>query len=197
MTDEEPDDAALVQRIVDGDEPAFVELYQRRSRGVYRFALQMSGSATTAEEVTQEVFLVLMRDAARFDPARGSFLSYLYGVTRNHVLRQQRQRPVIALDARPDIVETLSGSDDPLVDAMRHQIVATVRRAVLSLPAHYREAVLLCDIEGLDYKDAARVIDCPIGTVRSRLSRARALLADKLRERLAPVDSRLGMRCAT
>jgi len=61
MTDEEPDDAALVQRIVDGDEPAFVELYQRRSRGVYRFALQMSGSATTAEEVTQEVFLVLMR----------------------------------------------------------------------------------------------------------------------------------------
>ena len=197
MTDEEPDDAALVRRIVDGDEPAFVQLYRRRSRGVYRFALQMSGSATTAEEVTQEVFLVLMRDAARFDPARGSFLSYLYGVTRNHVLRQQRQRPVIALDARPDIVETLSGSDDPLADAMRHQTVATVRRAVLSLPAHYREAVLLCDIEGLDYKDAARVIDCPIGTVRSRLSRARALLADKLRERLAPVDSRLGVRCAT
>ena len=80
----------------------------------------------------------------------------------------------------------LSAPDDPLADAVRQQTVATVRRAVQSLPPHYREAVLLCDIEGLDYRDAARVIDCPIGTVRSRLARARALLADKLRERLAP-----------
>ena len=197
MTDEEPDDAALVERIAAGDEEAFVQVYRRRSRGVYRFALQMSGSATIADEVTQEVFLALMREAARFDPARGSFLSYLYGVARNHVLRQQRQRPVVALDARPDIADGLSAPDDPLADAVRQQTVATVRRAVQSLPAHYREAVLLCDIEGLDYRDAARVIDCPVGTVRSRLARGRALLADKLRQRLAPAEPKLGVRCAT
>ena len=197
MTDEEPDDAALVERIAAGDEEAFVQVYRRRSRGVYRFALQMSGSATIADEVTQEVFLAVMREAARFDPARGSFLSYLYGVARNHVLRQQRQRPVVALDARPDIADGLSAPDDPLADAVRQQTVATVRRAVQSLPAHYREAVLLCDIEGLDYRDAARVIDCPVGTVRSRLARGRALLADKLRERLAPAEPKLGVRCAT
>ena len=197
MTDEEPDDAALVERIAAGDEEAFVQVYRRRSRGVYRFALQMSGSATIADEVTQEVFLALMREAARFDPARGSFLSYLYGVARNHVLRQQRQRPVVALDARPDIADGLSAPDDPLADAVRQQTVATVRRAVQSLPSHYREAVLLCDIEGLDYRDAARVIDCPVGTVRSRLARGRALLADKLRQRLAPAEPKLGVRCAT
>ena len=197
MTDEEPDDAALVERIAAGDEEAFVQVYRRRSRGVYRFALQMSGSATIADEVTQEVFLAVMREAARFDPARGSFLSYLYGVARNHVLRQQRQRPVVALDARPDIVDGLSAPDDPLADAVRQQTVATVRRAVQSLPAHYREAVLLCDIEGLDYRDAARAIDCPVGTVRSRLARGRALLADKLRQRLAPAEPKLGVRCAT
>ena len=197
MTDEEPDDAALVERIAAGDEEAFVQVYRRRSRGVYRFALQMSGSATIADEVTQEVFLAVMREAARFDPARGSFLSYLYGVARNHVLRQQRQRPVVALDARPDIADGLSAPDDPLADAVRQQTVATVRRAVQSLPAHYREAVLLCDIEGLDYRDAARVIDCPVGTVRSRLARGRALLADKLRQRLAPAEPKLGVRCAT
>ena len=196
MTDEEPDDAALVERIAAGDEEAFVQVYRRRSRGVYRFALQMSGSATIADEVTQEVFLAVMREAARFDPARGSFLSYLYGVARNHVLRQQRQRPVVALDARPDIADGLSAPDDPLADAVRQQTVATVRRAVQSLPAHYREAVLLCDIEGLDYRDAARVIDCPVGTVRSRLARGRALLADKLRQRLAPAEPKLGVRCA-
>ena len=74
---------------------------------------------------------------------------------------------------------------------------ATVRRAVQSLPGHYREVVLLCDIEGLDYRDAAQVIECPIGTVRSRLARGRALLADKLRDRMAPVSSTLGVRCAT
>ena len=197
MTDEEPDDAALVERIAAGDEEAFVQVYRRRSRGVYRFALQMSGSATIADEVTQEVFLALMREAARFDPARGSFLSYLYGVARNHVLRQQRQRPVVALDARPDIADGLSAPDDPLADAVRQQTVATVRGAVQSLPSHYREAVLLCDIEGLDYRDAARVIDCPVGTVRSRLARGRALLADKLRQRLAPAEPKLGVRCAT
>ncbi len=197
MTEEEPDDAVLVRRIADGDEAAFVLVYRRRSHRVYRFALQLSGSTTIAEEVTQEVFLALMREAERFDPARGSFMSYLYGVARNHVLRQQRRRPAVALDARPDIAEGLSAPDDPLADAVRQQTVATVRRAVQSLPGHYREVVLLCDIEGLDYRDAAQVIECPIGTVRSRLARGRALLADKLRDRMAPVSSTLGVRCAT
>jgi RNA polymerase sigma-70 factor (ECF subfamily) len=187
------DDASLMRGVAGGDEAAFVELYRRRSRGVYRFAWQMSGSTVIAEEVTQEVFLAVMREADRFDPARGSFVSYLYGVTRNHVLRQQRQRPLVALDARPDIAAGLSAPDDPLNDAIRRQTVAIVRRAVLSLPSHYREVILLCDIEGLEYRDAARVIECPIGTVRSRLARARALLAEKLRDRCGVTS--LDVRC--
>ena len=197
MTADQSDDGILAQRIAAGEEAAFVELYRRRSRGVYRFAYQMSGSAAVAEEVVQDVFLALMRDAGRFEPARGSFLSYLYGIARNHVLRQQRRRPLVALDARPDIVERLTAPDDPLADAVREDTVATVRRAVQSLPPHYREAILLCDIEGLDYRDAALVIECPIGTIRSRLARARALLADKLRERLAPQSADVRVGCAT
>jgi RNA polymerase sigma-70 factor (ECF subfamily) len=197
MTRDQPDDGALLLAVAAGDEDAFVQLYRRRSRGVYRFAYQMSGSATVAEEVVQDVFLALMREAGRFEPARGSFLSYLYGIARNHVLRQQRRRPLVALDARPDLVERLSAPDDPLAEAERRETVATVRRAVQSLPPHYREAILLCDIEGLDYRDAALALECPIGTVRSRLARARALLAEKLRERLTRERHAVGVRCAT
>ncbi|HEU4476909.1 MAG TPA: sigma factor, partial [Pyrinomonadaceae bacterium] len=88
-----PSDCELLQLMRAGDPNALAALYQRRQRGVYRFALQMSGSASIAEDITQEVFLVLIHDSSNFDSTRGSLNNFLLGVARNHVLRRlQRER---------------------------------------------------------------------------------------------------------
>src|SRR5258708_29258805 len=95
----EINDIDLLQRALAGDEESFATLYRRRQGAVYRFALQMSGRRSVAEEVTQEVFLALIREAARFDATRGPVLSYLYGIARNHVLRcLERDRPYVVME---------------------------------------------------------------------------------------------------
>jgi len=172
-----PTDEELVRRISAGEEEAFVVLYRRRQGALYRFAWQMSGSAAIAEEVTQEVFLALMREARRYDPRRGTVAAYLYGVARNHVLRRLDREAVFV----PLAEESVEAPDDPHRDAGRQETVEAVRRAVLSLPAGYREAVVLCDLHEMSYEEAAAALGCAVGTVRSRLHRGRALLGAKLR----------------
>ena len=185
-------DAELLKRMAAGDEPAFVALYRRRQGPVYRFALQMGGSASVAEEVTQEVFLALIREAAQYDPARGSVAAYLYGIARNQVLRrfeQDRSYVSIADEGREENAALPDGfisPDDPLAELTRHERIESVRRAVLSLPASYREVVVLCDLHEMSYAEAAGVLGSPVGTVRSRLHRGRALLLEKLRARGSP-----------
>jgi RNA polymerase sigma-70 factor (ECF subfamily) len=171
-------DYDLLTRMLAGDEAAFTVLYRRRQGAVYRFALQMTGSVVIAEDVTQEVFMELIEHGKRFDPSRGALASFLYGVARNLVLRRlERDR---AADREPEM-EDRAGDDDVLGDLTRRETVEQVRRAVLSLPAVYREAVVLCDLQDLSYEDAAAALDCPVGTVRSRLNRGRGMLAQKLR----------------
>jgi len=157
-----------------GDEAAFTALYRRRQGAVYRFALHMSGDAAASEDVTQEVFLALLQGGGRFDPSRGTLLSFLYGVARNLVLRRIEKKPPEELAEEP------LADDDVLDDLTRRETIEAVRSAVLSLPTQYREAVVLCDLENASYEDAAAALDCPLGTVRSRLSRGRAMLAQKL-----------------
>ena len=182
-------DAELLRLMLAGDEEAFAALYRRRQGGVYRFALQMSGSEALAEDVVQEVFMVLMRDGGNFDPARGSLSAYLYGIARNHVLRAfERERSFVPLDAdEGDSNEpphaNLVAHFDPLGDLTRGEMVEKLRQAVLALPAHYREALVLCELHELSYADAACSLNCAVGTVRSRLHRARAMLAEKMRGR--------------
>lgn len=172
-----PDESLLLQSAV-GDEAAFLELYRRRQAGIYRFAYHMSGCAAIAEEVTQEVFLTVIRDAKRFDVSRGSALAFLTGVARNHVLKLlQRNRAYVGLE--DDSTELVAGSD-VLASLTQAQAVESVRQSVLELPAVYREAVVLCDLEEMSYAEAATVLDVPIGTVRSRIARGRALLAQRL-----------------
>ncbi len=180
-------DEELLRLMIAGDEDAFTTLYRRRQGGVYRFALHMSGSESVAEDVTQEVFIVLMREAASYDAARGSLSAYLYGVARNHVLRRfKRDRLYVSIgaeaeDAEETVPEQLIAAGDPLGDLTRSETIESVRQAVLALPPHYREVVVLCDLQEMSYVDAADVLGCALGTVRSRLHRARALLLDKLR----------------
>lgn len=178
-------DGDLLRSMLAGDEEALALLYRRRQAAVYRFALQMSGSKPIAEDVTQEVFLFLMRDGHVFDPARGSLSAFLFGVARNHVLRRLRVEQLLApLGDDPDEdLPSLHATSDfcPLEDLTRTETIESVRKAVLSLPPKYREVVVLCELQDVSYVETAEILGCAIGTVRSRLHRARALLLEKLR----------------
>jgi RNA polymerase sigma-70 factor (ECF subfamily) len=196
-------DHQLFERLRAGQEQAFVALYHRRQPALYRFALQMSGSPPIAEDITQEVFLALLRDECGYDPARGSVVAYLFGIARKLLLRQfERRRSDVPVDTggaeEGRFAEPVDASD-PLADLAARERVDALRRAVSSLPRRYREVVVLCDLEEVDYAEAAVALGCPIGTVRSRLHRARMMLAGKLRdERLrgASIPAWKAARCA-
>lgn len=177
-------DVDLLRRMMAGEEDAFAELYKRRQAGVYRFALQMSGSPEIAEDVTQEVFMVLMRTADRFDPERGSLAAYLYGIARNYVLRRLEQdRAFIPImdSIEEGTAPGMIAEGDPLDDLTRGETIQSLRDSILTLPPHYREVIVLCELHEMSYLEAASVVGCAVGTVRSRLHRARGLLLERLR----------------
>ncbi len=178
MSDLAERDDELVGRLLGGDEGAFVDLYHRFQGSVYRFALGMLGSRESAEDVTQETFMVLLREGARFDPARGALGSYLRGIARFLVYkRYRREGRYVPLAEDFDETAPAGEGDDPSERLARIEDVQTVRAAVAALPAHYREVVVLAELEGLSYADVAETLCLPIGTVRSRLFRAREILA--------------------
>jgi RNA polymerase sigma-70 factor, ECF subfamily len=180
-------DEQLLQRMLAGSEEAFTALYRRRQGNIYRFALQMSGSRSVAEEVTQEVFMLLMSQGHRYEPTRGSLVSYLYGIARNFVLRSlEKDRLYVSLEAEGDdrngsTAETLTFPGDLLGDLTRFERIESLRLAVLALPPHYREVVVLCDFHEMSYADAAVALDVALGTIRSRLHRAHLLLVERLK----------------
>jgi RNA polymerase sigma-70 factor, ECF subfamily len=176
----EESDSDLLGLAAGGSEEAFVALYRRHQGRVFRFALRMSGDEATAEEVVQEVFLTVIRGPLRYQAARASLGAWLLGVARNHVMRALAREPKIAREAETPDVEAPDTSADALEALLARESSDALRRAVLSLPAAYREALALCDLEELDYAEAARAVGCSVGTIRSRLHRARNLLAVKL-----------------
>jgi RNA polymerase sigma-70 factor (ECF subfamily) len=176
----ETSDSELLARMIEGDEDSFTAIYRRRQGAIYRFALHMTGSVAAAEDVTQEVFLALIKHGRRFDAARGTLAPFLYGIARNFVLRRLGED---RKTKEEDPEQQFAPDDDPFANLARRETIESVRRAVLSLPLVYREAVVLCDLEDTSYEDAAIALDCPIGTIRSRLSRARTMLAEKLGKR--------------
>ncbi len=175
-------DRDLLRLMEAGDEEAFVALYRRRQQSVFRFALQMSGSMEIAEDVTQEVFITLLQSPRIYDESRGSLSSFLYGVARNYVLRKlKRESRLLALfdDEKEDDESFVANVDLP-GDLTRDETIKAVQKAVLALPQNYREVVVLCDLHELSYAEVAEIVGCAVGTVRSRLHRARKLLIEKL-----------------
>jgi RNA polymerase sigma-70 factor (ECF subfamily) len=168
-------DAALLRRVHAGEESAFELLYERHQGRIYRYVLRMSGSPEAAEDVVQEVFLAVIGGARGFDAAHGALASYLYGMARNLLFKQGGAPPAGELEEDSAVVDT-----DPLEGLAQAEQVERVRQALCGLPAHYREAVVLCDMEELSYAEVAEMLGVAVGTVRSRLHRARALLLDRL-----------------
>ena len=174
-------DEALIARIAEGDREAFALLYRRCRSDVYRFAVHMCGSSAVAEDVVQEVFMAVITDASRYRPGGSGVLPWLLGIARNHVRRFRSQRPVLPLpDDETRAGQALAVERDPLIELTRQRHDERLRRALLALPARYREAIVLCDLHELSYDAAARALGCAVGTVRSRLHRGRAQLARSL-----------------
>lgn len=176
---------ALLARLKNGDEGAFTALYRRHKDAIYRFALLYCGAAAMAADVTQETFMHLISRPGQFDPTRGSVGSWLCGVARNiarrHMgeAREETRDPAVLqddLDALPSLVEL----ETPLERVLRNEAVEQVRMAVARLAPHYRDVLILCELSGLSYAETAQVCNVEIGTVRSRLSRARSALAQSL-----------------
>ena len=184
IADQERDDL-LLRRAGKGDEEAFTLLYRRHQAPLFRFALRMTGSAWAAEEIVQDVFMTLMRDPQKYDATRGTVGGFLYGVTRNRVLKHLERLPrEIPLEEKN---EDGTGSgiilmepSTPASQAEKRERIEQIRSAVLDLPAEFREAVVLCELEERSYEEAAQMVGCPIGTIRSRLHRGRALLMARL-----------------
>jgi RNA polymerase sigma-70 factor (ECF subfamily) len=197
---EDVTDEQLLARIVARDAAALSSLFRRHQAGVYRVAMLMTGSIAAAEDVTQDVFLAVMHDAARFESGRATVLAWLCGIARNHARRKlDRDRRTVQLPDRVDLTEPVAVvHPDPIGDLSNAEEIVALRRAVLSLPVRYREVVVLCDLENLSYVDAASALECAVGTVRSRLHRGRALLEAKMRARLAnggSAGAKRGTRC--
>lgn len=188
-------DDLLLRRAAKGDEEAFTLLYRRHQGALYRFALRMTGSAWGAEEIVQDVFMTLIRAPKKYDPERGTVGALLFGIARNRVMKHLERRPrEVALEEKNEdgtgagII--LQDSFTPAMWVEKRERMHQVRAAVLDLPAEFREAVVMCELEEMSYEEAAQMTGCPIGTIRSRLHRGRALLLAKL-EMLRDVPRRV------
>lgn len=203
-------DDGLLRQMIAGDDQAFTLLYRRKHPAIYRFALHMSGNAAVADDVTQEVFMTLIRDTRRFDRAKGTVGGYLFGIARNHLRKRWEQDKRLAplIDGAEDFGRAGSGAEIsgngaygngngngngnghhvPGFGAHPHdefssiETIGRVRQAISTLPENYREVVVLCELEEMSYEEAASALDCPVGTIRSRLHRARGILLEKLRK---------------
>lgn len=178
-------DEELLKRSAKGDEEAFTVLYRRHADVLYRFAFRMTGSAWGAEEIVQDVFMTLAREPGKYDAERGTLPAFLFGITRNKIMKHNERLPrEISLVERQEDGSggglTLRDSFTPAMWAEQRERLEKVRAAVMELPVEFRETVVLCELEEMSYEQAARMLDCPIGTIRSRLHRGRALLLAKL-----------------
>jgi len=184
----EVDWAIVVRRCLDGDSAAWAELVRAQHRRVYGLCYRFTGSSHDAEDLTQEVFLKVYGNLASFDLSRGSFPTWLTTLTRNllvdHFRRGRQQRATDSLDAGWEDASELHISDrladskpGPHQHAAAREIERMVQQALTKISPELREAVILRDLQDLDYKEIAQVLRIPEGTVKSRISRGRAELA--------------------
>jgi RNA polymerase sigma-70 factor (ECF subfamily) len=177
-------DQELWAAAVGGDPDAFGVLFERHSRAVYNFAFHWTGNWAAAEDTASEVFLVAWRRRGDvvFTGESESVLPWLFGVATNHLRNRRRGlRRADAAVARLDPSEAQSDFSDEVVGRLGDEMqMAEVHAVVERLPEHERDVLALCAWAGLDYAEAAIALDVPVGTVRSRLSRARTHLRELL-----------------
>jgi RNA polymerase sigma-70 factor, ECF subfamily len=179
---------ALVRRCLDGDSAAWTELVAGQQRRVYALCYRFTASSHDAEDLTQDVFVKLYANLRSFDAAKGSFHTWITTLTRNllvdHFRRSRQQRATDSIDAgwdqghdAPHAEPLVDPRTTPLQHAVENQLQRMVQNALAKVSPELREAVILRDLQDLDYKEIAEVLAIPQGTVKSRISRGRAELA--------------------
>lgn len=167
-----PDDETLLANAANGLEPGLAAFYERYAERIYRYALMMSGSVVVAQDVTQELFVYVLENARAYDRRRSrNSVAWLYGIARNKLRRAQKSR-----EATGSVADQALSSDSPERAYQWSALIAETARAVSDLPEEQREVLVMCGLQEVDYTTAAEVLEVPVGTVRSRLSRARARL---------------------
>jgi RNA polymerase sigma-70 factor, ECF subfamily len=179
----------LIRRCLAGDAAAWEELVQQYHRRIYNICFRFVGSAADAQDLTQEVFVKMYRTLNTYDAGRGAFVTWVTAMTRNllvdHFRRTKQERLTDSLDGTPserDDAMPLSeqiqdGRPAPDARAETEQLGEAVHRALGRLSPDLREAVILRDLQDMDYKEIATVLRVPEGTVKSRINRGRAELA--------------------
>jgi RNA polymerase sigma-70 factor (ECF subfamily) len=178
----------IVRRCMDGDSGAWVELVRAQHRRVYGLCYRFTGNPTDAEDLTQDVFLKIYSNLGSFDTERGSLQVWITTMTRNllvdHYRRTKNQRVTSSLDDGWESAEELKPVDrlttrelSPHESAAKKELAKMVQEALARVSVELREAVILRDLQDMDYKEIACVLGIPEGTVKSRISRGRAELA--------------------
>ena len=180
----------LLERFRAGDREAFTTVYGAHQAAVFRFALHMTADRGKAAEVVQDVFVWLIHHPEDYDPERGELAAFLTGVARKFLQRRRyEERRWVPFEDAP-VLRVVAGREADTSDTER------LRAGIAALPERYRAVVALCDLEGKSYEEAAGLLDCAVGTVRSRLHRARGLLARKLTRGSVESEVKTQVRCA-
>jgi RNA polymerase sigma-70 factor (ECF subfamily) len=184
--------AQLVRRCRSGDAAAWEEIVQRFHRRIYNLCYRFAGTAEDAQDLTQEVFIKVYRTVGSFDGEKASFNTWVTAVTRNllvdHFRKTRNERATDSIDAvqggeedGPTLADRLaSAGDSPQLHVESRERREMVHRALQEISPDLREAVILRDLQDMDYSEIAQVLKVPEGTVKSRINRGRAELARRL-----------------
>lgn len=176
------DDAGLLAQARRGDAVAFSRLFAEFERPIFRYAAHMC-SRDAADDIVQETFLALLRRPNGYDAAKGTVGGYLFGIARHFIFKRLSARELATFDieSADEPAATVCCRQQTILDSLsRAETIQAVRSAIATLPAPYREVVVLCELQEMSYVNAAAIAGCPVGTVRSRLHRAKAMLTTKL-----------------
>jgi RNA polymerase sigma-70 factor (ECF subfamily) len=179
-------DEELLPRCRAGDELAWRELVAAHTRKVFGLAYRFTGRVDEAEDLTQEVFVKVYRTLDRYREADGPFGAWLMAVARNHAIDHYRRRKqeMLRRSEDPLVLEQMPArGEHPVAGLERDERVRLVHRGLRALPPELRVPLILCDLQGLPYDEIAKSLQVPLGTVKSRINRARLELAKRLQRR--------------
>lgn len=190
------DDAELVRRCLRGEAGAWEDLVRTHTRRIYNLCYRFTGKREEAEDLTQEVFLRVLRTLKSYDPGQGALGVWLHRVARNllidHYRATRRDRLGVSLEEElPRLEQKEAAAPPPDSLVARGELSQAIQQALAWLSPELREAVILRDLQGLDYRAIAQVLDVPEGTVKSRINRGRAELG-RILKRLPGFDSVVG-----
>ena len=181
----------MVERCLTGDQAAWAELVRTHTRRIYNLCYRFTGRSQEAEDLTQDVFLRVYKTLVSFQGAQGSFTTWLTSLTRNLLIDHYRKHKKEKLDVSvdDDHTETLAETNvtftRPDVVLIEHEASSTIQEAIGRLSPDLREAVILRDIQEMEYREISHVLGVPEGTVKSRINRGRAALGQMLRRKAA------------